>query len=176
MAWFPITFQGEATMLFRRTLAAAVMAATMLASALPAAADCDPHKPNLTPMSRYVINGGEVYDKTTNLTWQRCAVGQQWKEGEGCAGPAQQMTWDEAMRQANKPWRVPTKDELWTLVSPACKSPSLNGKAFLDNNFWYWTSTESGAVEAWFVNFTVGYTSYINRTAPFAVRLVRDGR
>jgi hypothetical protein len=29
--------------------------------------------------TRYDIKGGEVFDKKSNLTWQRCSVGQTWK-------------------------------------------------------------------------------------------------
>src|SRR5690606_37620936 len=42
-----------------------------LVAAGVARAACDPMQPTRTPSSRYVISGGEVYDKKTDLTWQR---------------------------------------------------------------------------------------------------------
>jgi hypothetical protein len=67
--------------------------------------------------SRYVINGGEVYDTKTNLTWQRCSVGLHWGEGRGCTGAGNKVfTFDEVPYQATKRWRIPDKDELSSLI------------------------------------------------------------
>ena len=66
--------------------------------------------------SRYVIQGDTVYDKKTDLTWQRCSVGQRWAEGKGCVGVIKTFTFDDAQRQGNGMWRVPTKNELGTLI------------------------------------------------------------
>lgn len=38
-----------------------------------------------SPGSRFVINGGEAYDRKTGLIWQRCIVGRVWRDGK-CAG------------------------------------------------------------------------------------------
>src|SRR5262249_37829178 len=94
-------------------------------SALPAFADCDSSQPTRTPTTRYQLRGGEVYDKTTDLTWQRCSIGQRWKEGAGCVGVIKQMSWDEAKGQAGSGWRLPSKDELTTLIAPTCKKPAI---------------------------------------------------
>jgi hypothetical protein len=45
--------------------------------------------------SRYVIQGDTVYDKKTDLTWQRCSVGQRWAEGKGCVGVTENPLWGE---------------------------------------------------------------------------------
>ena len=132
-----------------------------------------------TPTSRYVVQGGEVYDKKTDLTWARCSVGQHWKEGIGCAGIVKTMTWDEAQRQGGGVWRVPTKDELLTLVATACKNPSINEDVFPDMDLekpWYWTSTTDGASVAWDVYFPDGTVYNHYRTDTLAVRLVRGGQ
>ena len=71
-----------------------------VAAATPVLAACDPAKPSLTPSSRYVVRGGEVYDTTTNLTWSRCSVGQRWRDGKGCVGAVKQMVWTDALKQA----------------------------------------------------------------------------
>ena len=153
-----------------------VLAALQAAS--PVWAACDSGQPTRTPTSRYAAKAGEVYDKKTDLTWQRCSVGQRWKEGAGCVGVIKQMTWDEAKAQATGGWRLPSKDELTTLLSPTCKHPAINEEVFPDmelDKLWYWTSSENGSFLAWLVDFADGNTNSYDRTDTGSVRLVRGG-
>lgn len=139
-------------------------------------ASCDPSQPTRTPTARYVIQGGVVYDRKTDLTWQRCSAGQQWDDEVGCVGVIEQMTWDEATGKAQEGWRVPTRDELATLVSPTCKQPSINEEAFPDmdlGKLWYWTSTTNDDYLAWLVNFADGQFANYDRSDVGALRLVR---
>jgi hypothetical protein len=127
---------------------------------------------------RYVIDGGEVYDRTTDLTWQRCSVGQRWQGDDGCVGVIKQMTWKDAMGHAREKWHVPTKDELSTLVAPACNNPAIDDAAFPDmelNKLWYWSSSEDGA-SAWYLAFGGGSARTSGRMDLKALRLVRRGR
>lgn len=103
---------------------------------------------DLVPVSRYVIHGGEVFDQTTALTWQRCSVGQRWEEGVGCVGEVQQLTFDEAMQHACGEWRVPTDAEFATLLIQervdAGQFPPIDETAFPgmeQKTGAYWTST-----------------------------------
>jgi len=148
--------------------------------AAPAWATCDASAPSLTPTSRYVINGGTVYDKTTDLTWHRCSVGQRWSEGVGCVSVVQEVDWNEAMSPHSGGWRLPTKDELQTLVAPTCQNPAINEEAFPDmdlNNIFYWSSTEFDASSAWYVYFALGdSTSHNDHARTNSVRLVRSGQ
>src|SRR5688572_9743914 len=68
------------------------------------------------PSTRYEVKGAEVFDKETNLTWQRCSVGQEWKEGAGCVGEVRELSRAEA-RKTPANWRLPTKEELDGLLS-----------------------------------------------------------
>ena len=86
--------------LFRGRFAIAVILAGALEWSIPALPACDADKPTRTPGARYVLKGGEAYDKKTDLTWQRCSIGQRWKEGTGCVGVIKQLDWDESMKQA----------------------------------------------------------------------------
>ncbi|MGO8755866.1 MAG: DUF1566 domain-containing protein [Gallionellaceae bacterium] len=127
---------------------------------------------------RFVIRGAEVYDAQMKLTWARCSVGQEWKEGH-CTGTIGRFSFEEAQKQANGEWRVPTKDELVTLIDPDRKSfPTIDTAAFPDMDVlfpWYWSSTPNGATIAWYVDFADGYSSgFISMSSPFSVRLVRD--
>jgi len=63
---------------------------------------------------------GTITFKSNELMWQKCSVGQTWK-GDTCTGEATKMTWDEAMKLSESfagynDWRLPTKEELITLV------------------------------------------------------------
>lgn len=127
---------------------------------------------------RYVIRGGEVYDSRTKLTWARCSVGQEWRDGH-CVGTINDFTFSSAQKQASGGWRVPTKDELVTLVDPDRKSfPAIDMAVFPDmdaSHPWYWSSTPNGNSIAWYVDFSDGYTSgFVDGINTLAIRLVRS--
>jgi len=127
------------------------------------------------PSARYDIRGATVLDSDTGLVWQRCSVGQEWREGRGCIGVIRQMAWDEALQHASDGWRLPTHDELLSLVVAGCRDPAIDETLFPDMELpklWYWTSTAEGAA-VWFVAFGGGTARIANRTDLNSVRLVR---
>jgi Protein of unknown function (DUF1566) len=134
--------------------------------------------------SRYVIQGDTVYDKKSDLTWARCSVGQRWKEGAGCVGVVKEYTFDQAQSQGSGEWRVPSKDELVTLIdhgkADAKQKPSIDKEAFPDmdvTKLAYWSSTLEGASTGWNVYFAGDHVSYYGpRSNTGAVRLVRGGQ
>jgi hypothetical protein len=162
-------------MKFLKSVGAACLASAILSG--PVFGACDPDRKSI-PTTRYELKGAEVLDKETGLTWQRCSVGQTWQEGQGCTGAVKEFTYAEAKKQARSGWRLPTRDELTGLVSVAC-SPSINPEAFpgLDPlHLWYWSGTETDRDLTWMVQFGGGATFNGYRTAPNALRLVRDGK
>jgi hypothetical protein len=136
-------------------------------------ADLNPTEAN----SRYVIREDTVYDMKTDLTWQRCSVGQHWIDGMGCDGDARVFTFDEAQKLADASWRLPTKDELMSLVDQNRKDKNLNPAvdviAFPDMDMKapsYWSSTPN-----WTVHLGGGVSfEGTMRVMPFAVILVRN--
>lgn len=141
-----------------------------------------PQKPS-DVSSRYVIKGGEVYDKKTDLTWQRCNVGQNWKEGVGCVGIVMKMTFDEAQWIGSEPWRLPSKDELFSLIddirAEKHQKPAIDEVAFpgIDkSNLVFWSRTPFNNFNGWTVVFDDGYVEYSNRSNVFPIRLVRSGQ
>jgi len=73
---------------------------------------------------RFVVAGNEVYDKKTDLTWQRCNYGQTWdEENHWCKGVIKHTTVDVAISEVSQnggPWRVPNADEVISLLEVAC--------------------------------------------------------
>jgi hypothetical protein len=163
-----------------RRPAVASLGATLLSLlfATEVVAVCDTSQPTRTPTARYVIENGSVYDKKTELTWQRCSVGQRWEDDVGCVGVIAQITWEQAKSRSADGWRLPTRDELATLISPTCKQPAINEESFPDmdlGKLWYWTGSESGEYLAWLINFADGQFANYDRSDLGALRLVRGG-
>lgn len=151
--------------------------AFLLASALmcvgPAAYAACTAEPRI-PTSRYEINGDQVFDTKTRLTWQRCAVGQQFREGAGCVGEADEVSWSAAQRRSGA-WRLPTRDELRGLVSDACL-PTINKEVFPGVSLQqpsYWSSTETTPGQTWIVDLNNGNTFNALQTSENALMLVR---
>jgi hypothetical protein len=129
--------------------------------------------------SRYVINGGEVYDTKTNLTWQRCSVGLHWTERSGCKGAAKkEFTFDEAQYRATKIWRIPDKEELESLIVEKRKGAKIDLDAFPDmkEGMEYWTCQPLTLKLGWSVNFDDGENYDTYRSDELMLRLVRSGR
>ena len=138
---------------------------------------------------------GIVEDIRTKLQWQRCSLGQTWT-GATCAGEATQYDWDEARRIAPKGWRLPTKDELATLIycssgKPAYWQPKEGGcegaygpptiwpAAFPNTpQSWFWSSSPYAgyAGSAWGVSFGSGGVYGGGKGYAYCVRLVRGGQ
>lgn len=113
--------------------------------------------------NRYEImnNGTEIRDLQTTLVWQRCSVGQTWG-GTRCEGQSKELTFDDAQRLSNTEWRVPTTDELATLITTVAdpKLRKINNKAFPGTEGWFWTADtpEPESLVASFINFFNGQT------------------
>ena len=138
---------------------------------------------------------GTITFKTSGLTWQQCAVGQNWT-GTTCNGNAKKMNWGEAMKLTSNfagynDWHLPTKDELMTLVEcsddqynqdGSCKNynltnkPTINKMAFPNTNssvFWASSSFVNLSYYAWGVYFSSGHPYYYIKFNKGNVRLVR---
>jgi hypothetical protein len=143
-----------------------------------ASAACDPGEPTKKPTSQYVIQGATVYDKASNLTWQRCSVGQTWKDGAGCIGDVKVFPWAQTKALEHDGWRLPTEAEIETLVSPTCSKPAINEEVFPNmhlGELHYWSGTGEGAYAS-YANFSNGLVSTDAADEPYAVRLVRSGK
>ena len=107
--------------------------------------------------------GAVIRDNKTGLEWEAEA-----------SGP---MSWDEAMAHAESlgdGWRLPTIEELETLLNrgranPASSFPGMPSECF-------WTSTEyaGSASYAWYVYFYNGHVGFNDKTRTNLGRCVRS--
>jgi hypothetical protein len=137
---------------------------------------------------------GIVEDIRTKLQWQRCSLGQTWT-GATCTGEATQHEWDEAQLLAPAGWRLPTKDELASLVNCSSGKPSYLKDRLLcagdfgrptiwsaafpntpQSSFWSSSPSANNSNFAWYVNFYNGYVSNGSKNYQKYVRLVRGGQ
>ncbi|MFA7240743.1 MAG: DUF1566 domain-containing protein [Sulfuricellaceae bacterium] len=141
-----------------------------------------------TPTSDFTDNGdGTVTHNKTNLTWKRCAEGQTWNNA--CTGTPQTYTWVNATAltqnyAGQSDWRLPTNNELLTIVEWSTTAPAINQTIF-PANFpaseisYYWSASAYSApsiTNAWTVYFSTGMNYAKPLATKFPVRLVRGVR
>jgi Protein of unknown function (DUF1566) len=128
-------------------------------------------------------DGQEVTDATTRLVWRRCAEGLRW-DGKACAGKLMKYKFGEAKdvaegaaRSGAKAWRIPTKDELVSLLDKnAKKKPRIDANAFPQTPaqpFWAMRPGTDDDLNAWLVSFANGKVSGNTGQRKFPLRLVR---
>src|SRR5210317_315317 len=79
-----------------------------------------------------------VRDVRNNVIWYRCTLGKVWDyDTDTCTGETVRLNQEElliAIKQAEQQlggsWRLPTRDELETLVCEGCEPPKIREKYF----------------------------------------------
>ena len=157
---------------------------------------------------QYIDHGngnGTVTDTKTGLMWKRCSEG---LSGDNCEhGKVKGYAWDEAVKRFKNisyagysDWRMPTIDELKTLVycsngtpqqdawdkgcnrdysNDGFEKPTINQQAFPNTEEWaYWSGSPYAFNSdfAWYVHFSDGSSFASYRDSSGAVRLVRGGQ
>ncbi|MCJ8315178.1 MAG: DUF1566 domain-containing protein [Saccharospirillaceae bacterium] len=137
-------------------------------------------------------DNGSITDKRTGLTWQVCALGQNWA-GNDCEFNPSEHTWIDAMEIAEQAqlsgsdnWRLPSIKELMSIVEFQCSFPAMNKKVFPDPDIWFhWSSTyntnfvktgeQDFDVAVMGIDFNAGKVQWTDPlTSEARVRLVRD--
>ena len=72
-------------------------------------------------------------------------------------------------------WRLPTLQELLTLVNYDKYNPACDLEDTLANYYWSSTTHANNSSYAWYVYFSLGSTSHSYKSGSLYVRCVRDG-
>lgn len=136
--------------------------------------------------SRFILHEGEVFDQRTKLTWSLCSVGTTWKKGIGCVGSPKLMRLEDAVRFAQNfgnDWRVPTIEELWSIVEQERTKPAIDSKVFSDIKMGdedapYWSITRMKEMPSlvYYIDFLSGRVDGHSDGFLMLVRLVRNNQ
>jgi len=114
-----------------------------------------------------------VLDKETGLVWQRDTDDFQRSCSNACSYCYQLSL------GGRKGWRLPTVEELASLVDPSQVNPALpEGHLFTNvklSDYWSSTTYASNPDGAWYVGFVAGGVYITNKTEDNYVRCVRGG-
>jgi len=142
-----------------------------------------------TPTSRFEFDNkeGTVFDRQTQITWMRCAVGQAWN-GTTCIGKAKEYNWQEArdaVAELNsdtfgepKTWRLPYVPELASIVERKCFKPRVNLSVFpATPSLTFWTGMErkGSPNQAYAIDFGKGSVTPNQKNISAPIRLMKDG-
>jgi hypothetical protein len=113
-----------------------------------------------------------VTDKIHDIYWQDTLSSQKSSED-----------WDDASEYCDKlvlnnmgKWRLPTFNELLSIVDFTRVNPAINPVFEYVNEGTYWTSRDFSATtsRAWTIDFRTGKTYYSYKTTNHSVRCVKD--
>jgi len=157
------------------------VAILLLVTGAASAQPCHKNFPEGMAELRFQDNGdGTVTDLETRLIWKQCAEG---LSGADCAqGQLHLFTYPLALRRAAETefagsalWRLPSKEELTTLVDKGCRDPAIDSRYFPNTPAGWFYSSTTGAGHpyyAWSVSFSDGEAGS-EATGASYVRLVR---
>jgi hypothetical protein len=123
------------------------------------------------PAGRYTVTGGTVHDTKTNLTWQQVVptTTYTWADAKTfCAGVGSSL--------GGAGWRVPTVNELLTIVDYSRSNPAVDPNYFPATPAGLFLTAvpfNTALTALWLVNFGSGATMFASAAAAFNVRCVR---
>ena len=138
------------------------------------------------PVSAFVVNAdGTVSDPDTGLMWQPCNAGQTWT-GSQCQGTLLAGSWNTAAAYIENlnnaqyldydDWRLPTINELQSLIDYSRYNPATTLPDSASANYWSSTArAEDAGNSAWGVGLNDGKVTVFNKNSGLSVRAVRNG-
>jgi hypothetical protein len=139
--------------------------------------------PKISP-DRFQVSadGQEVIDQEKQLVWRRCVEGMRF-EGGRCLGEPMPLVWAsghdwaKGIPSSGSPWRMPTMNELGTMMDMSSHGSPLNAALFPDTPKAYvWSATvnDRTPTHAWAMLNTNGYMMSSWQTVTYYLRLVRE--
>ena len=129
---------------------------------------------------RFIDNkNGTLFDRATNLIWQKCSKGQGVLN---CSGTATTTNWAGALNYCNtlnlvgSGWRLPNRNELISIVNLSGAYPAIDNKMFPNTpSVYFWSSTSHQEIftSAWLVDFGSGLVNFYVKSFQNYVRCVR---
>ncbi len=115
--------------------------------------------------------GEVVFDRATGLMWQK-------SDSDEYLTHENAQTYCENLKLANKDdWRLPTVEELLSLMEPERKSNNLYIDPLFNVNIsWYWSIDKRSSSSAWHVYFNLGTVYWGHVYSQHGVRCVRSGQ
>ncbi|MCP4575306.1 MAG: DUF1566 domain-containing protein [Deltaproteobacteria bacterium] len=114
-----------------------------------------------------------VLDRETELVWEKTPDSSLKNWADACAHCSRKELGER------KGWRLPTIEELASLVDPSSLSPSLPSNCPFTGvqSYYYWSATSdaSNKDNAWYVVFSAGYVGKGNKKTESYVWCVRGG-
>ncbi|MES0491145.1 MAG: DUF1566 domain-containing protein [Leptospirales bacterium] len=129
------------------------------------------------------MSDGTVFDKSTNLLWQKCSAG---LSGSNCtSGTIKVVTWTAGLSYCNSlslngyTWKLPNINELKSIVDYTNANPAIDQSAFPNTaSGLYMTSTTlnvTNFTQEWYIDMTNGLVNYDAKSNIKRVRCVTDG-
>ena len=115
---------------------------------------------------RFLSNDNTVTDAQTGLVWSKTTI----------ACDVDYADAEKAVAELGEGWRLPTVDELQTILDRTKYSPAIDTDAFPDTHSdWYWTSTPCAWNDKarWVVFFGNGFVGGSRQDVSACVRAVR---
>ena len=146
--------------------------------------ECTENSRLVLPDDRFqIINLNIVRDKVSQLIWTRCPIGQTFIDSSCQRQEETLLDWkklEDKLVQINENkklnWRIPTVDELASLVETTCANPATNPTIFpLENNLSFWSDTAFSHNKdyQWIVDFSKGeHLTTLKNTSSHLLRLV----
>ena len=149
-----------------------------------AQATCNTESLSTTPTKRFALFSETALDRQTGLVWARCPVGMTWNKNK-CDGDIRLMGLADAQKYAatlKGGWRVPSLDELQSIVDFSCSNPAINSAVFpgvvdlWEGKAKFWTDTVFQPIPdlVYDVDFIDGTVDANTRGISMGVRLVRN--
>jgi hypothetical protein len=123
----------------------------------------------------YIDNDdGTITDRATGLMWEKSgsASKMRYSDAEKYVSELNLMT---SMGEGD--WRLPTVDELWSLMEKDKRKADLYIDPIFDSRQrWCWSSDKRSSGSAWLVGFLLRYVYWFDLDRYYYVRCVRSGQ